>query len=79
MPPPPPAQIQIVEYKTDIMYNWRIASVYDVESNMDKIQELLADKEWHICSLADGTVKGPGYGYEISREPEAMGHKIIIA
>ena len=36
-------------------------------------------RTWHICSLVDGTINGPGYGYEIKNKPDdELGHKLLI-
>lgn len=75
---PPPAEFQVVEYHDATEGHWRLARIADVKANEEKVHEVLADKEWHICALVDGSVSGPGYSYEIGHEVKELGHKLII-
>lgn len=45
----------------------------------DEFYESEEDREWHMCSLLDGVIKGPGYGFEQSTEADfELGHKLLI-
>jgi len=73
------AEFKVVEYHDDAEWDgWRMAAVYEVEQNMGCVQECLADYEWHICALVDGTVSGPGYSFEITHDVKELGHKLLI-
>ena len=72
-------EFQIVDFSTKLDKTWRVASIKDVQAHMDDVKELLELHEWAICALSDGCVKGPGYNFEIGRNPgQKFGQKIII-
>ena len=75
---PPPVVFRIAEYAEETQGHWRMARIGDVKANEEKVHEVLADREWHICALVDGSVSGPGYGYEIGEEVKELGHKLLV-
>ena len=72
---------KVVTYDEQLNNGWRLASVSDVQRNMNKVKDILRTQaKWLICKLADGAITGWGYGYEFTQTYQGgYGHKLIVA
>ena len=58
----------VVPYKQQIEKGWKLASIQDVHGSLVQAKlTLLREKEWCICKLKDGSMKGSGYGFTIDQ------------
>ena len=61
-------EFKVADFKDDFLPGWRLATFADVENNMDQVKSELCGMTFHTCALLDGTVGGPGYGYQLTNK-----------
>ena len=68
----------MIDNEDTIEGEWRMARACDVELHMEYVEDVLADKTWHMCTLLDGNIGGPGYHYCISHQVKELPYKLIM-
>lgn len=72
-------EFKVADVKDEIVSGWRIASTKDVEDSLEKVKLELCGMTFNICSLIDGTISGPGYGYQMTYQPDStLDQKLLI-
>ena len=71
---------KVVNYHAKIDNGWRLATMSEVEKSMGLVKRVLRYRnKWIVCKLKDGSIKGRGYGYIISKAYKGgWGEKLII-
>ena len=72
-------EFKVADYHDPYTPGWRLATVEDVDASLDVVKSELCGMTFNICSLADGTVGGPGHGYQITKQTDSIhDHKLLI-
>ena len=73
-------EFKLVDSHDQIGPGWRLASTSDVEYHQEAARAELCGMTFNTCSLEDGTVGGPGLGYQITNTTDVtLDHKLLIA